>query len=707
MGVHLGGDGRRAPAHAHVAATGGASIASAPAVRGTRALTTSDAAWIAAIAATALGLLAIALLGPPLGHTLLTPDPVRFFELFEEEVRPEPVEQGRYLIAVATPLLLAGLALVISRRPSRSASLASDGLALAAQVLLAVFVIAALLQQREMFGSLYPASGPQPRRIHYFGGATLPVAALGTLTLVFALGRARVWETLTAWTRETPVRAIAAGAVASIAVVLWISPGFNAEDTIRAAHFQILYHTQFTLDETFAVLDHRSPLVNYAAQYGSLWPYVLALGMSVLGTTVGVWVALASILTGLGMLAIYAVLRRVSRSSIVGLLLFLPLLAVSFTQIGGTFDNRYSFENYFGTFPLRYAGPSLLAWLVARHLGGDRPRARWPLFLAAGLIVLNNSDIGAGAAAATFIALLWTGGRPTWASVGRLALAAVGGLAAAFALVSVLTLAREGALPDLGLLMRFSRLFGLYGFAMFPMPRLGLHLAIYATLVTALGVATVRALQDEPDRVLTGMLAWSALFGFGAGAYFVGGSGPDNLAATFFPWAFALALLMIPAVRCIHSASWRRPPIAAVVALFGFLVMAWSLTQTPTPWGQLERLEHTVHPLLAAPYGQPFVAAHTTPGERVVILGLLGHRIGFNTGVVNVSPYSNSLVIATVPQFDETLAALRAEGGSKVFVDLRLDEAADLQHALEADGFAYAGVGAQGRIGLWVDRDTR
>jgi hypothetical protein len=82
----------------------------------------------------------------------------------------------------------------------------------------------------------------------------------------------------------------------------------------------------------------------------------------------------------------------------------------------------------------------------------------------------------------------------------------------------------------------------------------------------------------------------------------------------------------------------------------------------------------------------------------------MGHRIGFNTGVVNVSPYSNSLVIATVPQLDETIAALRSEGGRKVFVDLKLDEGAGLQRALEADGFAYSGVGANGRVGLWVDQ---
>jgi hypothetical protein len=668
-----------------------------------RALTTDDVAWIAAIPAVALGALAVILLGPPLGRALLSPDPIRFFELFEEEVRPEPVEQARYLLAVAVPLLLAAGALLVGRRPTRSASIVSDGLVTVAQALLAAFAVICLLQQHALLGPLYPTYGPQPRLIDYFTNRTIVVAALGALAAVLAIRHQPTWRRLVAWTRDTPVRTLAAGAVALLLLVIWLSPGINAEDTIRAAHFQILYHLQFTMDETFAVLDHRSPLVDYAAQYSSLWPYPLAAAMSLLGATVGVWVSLALLLTGLGMLGIYDVLRRAAHSAIVGLLLFAPLLAVSFTRIHGTEAKRYSFANYFGTFPLRYAGPCLLAWLVARYLGGDRPRARWPLFLAAGLVVLNNSDVGSGAAAATFVALLWAGGRPTWSSVGRLAGAAAAGFAAAFALVSLLTLARAGALPDLGLLMRFSRLFGLYGFAMFPMPRLGVHFAIYATFVGALAVATVRAVQAEPDRLLTGMLAWSAVFGFGAGAYFVGGSGPDNLPAVFFPWAFALALLLIPAVRAIRTASPRRPPVAAAACLLFFGVMVCSLAQTPTPWGQLDRLGRTAPPILARPHGQAFVAAHTHPGERVAILGLLGHRIGYDVGVVNVSPYSNSLVIATPQQLDETLALLRAEGGSKVFLDMKLTDA-EIQGEVERAGYRFAGADPTGRTGLWVDR---
>ncbi len=213
----------------------------------------------------------------------------------------------------------------------------------------------------------------------------------------------------------------------------------------------------------------------------------------------------------------------------------------------------------------------------------------------------------------------------------------------------------------------------------------------------------MRALQSEPDRLLTGMLAWSAVFGFGAGAYFVGGSTPDNLPAVFFPWAFALALLMIPAVGSLRDASWRPPPLAAAVCLFFFAVMTCSLAQTPTPWGQLDRLGRTAPQILAQPHGQAFVVAHTRPGERVAILGLLGHRVGFNAGVVNVSPYSTSLVIATFDQLHETIAMLRDEGGRKLFVDLKLADA-EIQGAVEQEGFAFVRADGSGRTGLWVDR---
>jgi hypothetical protein len=91
-----------------------------------------------------------------------------------------------------------------------------------------------------------------------------------------------------------------------------------------------------------------------------------------------------------------------------------------------------------------------------------------------GLVALNNVDVGVPALGATLAALLWGGSGPT-------------------------------------------------------MPLLGLHVAIYLTYVAAIGTATVRAVRGEDGRLLTGLLAWSGVFGLGVGAYFAGRSTPDDL----------------------------------------------------------------------------------------------------------------------------------------------------------------------------------
>ena len=142
-----------------------------------------------------------------------------------------------------------------------------------------------------------------------------------------------------------------------LAIAIWLLHAVENEGTIGVAHAEVRFNLYFTFDETYAVLDGRSPLVDFAAQYGSLWPYAFAGVMSLVGTTLGVWIALALATTAAGMLAIYALLRRVTRSAIVALALFLPILASSFVILNGTRQNRWTFANYFGTFPMRYAGP--------------------------------------------------------------------------------------------------------------------------------------------------------------------------------------------------------------------------------------------------------------------------------------------------------------------------------------------------------------
>ena len=64
------------------------------------------AAWLCAIPCAVVVLVAILFLGPPLGTLIHGGGEHRFLPSYDHLVRPEPTEQGRYLVALSAPLLL-------------------------------------------------------------------------------------------------------------------------------------------------------------------------------------------------------------------------------------------------------------------------------------------------------------------------------------------------------------------------------------------------------------------------------------------------------------------------------------------------------------------------------------------------------------------------------------------------------------------------
>ena len=668
----------------------------------TRALSPGEIAWLLVLPCAAVTIVLIAALGPLVGDLLLPRSPVRFFEADLRELAPEPHEQGRFLVALLGPLLLAGATGLLARRAPRMRGALVQPLVWGAQAAVVAFAIVCVAIQRGLVFA-YPRS--QPIRQQYFTNATYVAAALGAIAIVAAVRSERVRALAGRWAHETTARRVAWTLAAVLLIAIWLLHAFNTEHTALNESPAASYHLQFTLDETFAVIDGRSPLANFAAQYGSLWPYPVAAIMSLLGPSVGSFISLMLLISGIGLLAIYDVLRRVARSPLHGFLLFAPFLATSFFLLRGPLENRYTLATIFADYPMRFAGPWLLAWLTVHHLDGGRPRASWPLFLAAGLVAMNNTDHGAPALAALIAALLWTGTPPWRARLRSLALQALAGLAAAYALVALLTLVRAGALPDLGLMVRFAKLFAVAGYAMLPMPVLGFHLVIYVTFVAALAVATARALSSANraprERALTGMLAFVAVFGLGSGAYYVGRSHPEVLVTSFAAWSFTLALLTLVVVRRLAAAPRSWPEPAAAACLLAFCVAGCSLAQTPTPWSQLHRLRNTTSTTLRTPSGQSFIAAHVRRGEHVAILQTLGHRIGANLHITDVAPYTGEVSMPAVDQLDDTLRVLRAEGGSKVFVAVGGAEIADMRPTLEAAGYGMTAEDHEGDE-LWV-----
>jgi hypothetical protein len=159
--------------------------------------------------------------------------------------------------------------------------------------------------------------------------------------------------------------------------------------------------------------------------------------------------------------------------------------------------------------------------------------------------------------------------------------------------------------------------------------------------------------------------------------------------------------LTLVAVRRLAAHPRRWPEPAVVLCLIAFCTIACSLAQTPTPWSQVDRLRATGEPILRRPAGQQLVAENVRPGEHVAILLGLGHRIAENLGVTNVSPYTTAFAMPAVTQLDDVVRALRAEGGTKVFLPTTPAAMNDVRPALEANGFARVAADDEGDE-LWV-----
>ncbi|HMJ03417.1 MAG TPA: hypothetical protein VK506_10775, partial [Conexibacter sp.] len=633
--------------------------------------------------------------------------------------RPEPTEHARYLLALCGPLLYAG-ALVLAPRwlPRVPADLAQTA-ETATQALLGAALLACLLAQ---YGAEHVAPSGRIEHGRHFTALTVLVAGALTAALIAVVRRPDLRARAAAALRETRARRLGAATAAIALTVVWMLHAVQTDHSIAMAQREVLWHAGFTLDEAFAVLNGRTPLVDYTAQYGSLWLYGVSLPMLAFGASMLTYSLVMTATTALALLAIFAVLHRVTRSAIAALLLYLPFLATSLFMFDGTLLNRETVGTYFSTFPTRYAGAYLLAWLTARRIDrGGGFAGLWLLFAAGGLVAANNQDFGLAALGATVAAVLWSSAEPR-AALRRLAAALAAGVGTALALVAALTLVRAGELPQLDRALDYAGLFGVGGFGMRPIEDvLGFHLVIYATYVAAIVVATVRALQRAPDRVFTGMLAWAGVFGLGSASYYMGRSSAHSLVWLFSGWMLALALLTIVVVRQLAANPVRRPSIATIAVLAGMGLAACSLAQTPLPWSQIERLGAGFTPSVAAPEENPlvpsndpdtrtFVASVADGRSRfvvkesapVAILLTTGHRVAEAYDVVNVSPYTGLFSMPTVERVNAVVDDLRAAGGNTVILPNPLPTG--FLDLLTARGFEVA---TEGGLRRWVPGRTR
>jgi hypothetical protein len=661
----------------------------------------ATAAWALALPLAALAVALIALLARPFGR-LVYPH-MRAAELFPwafHFYRPEPAEQGMYVLALAVPVVLSAAVLLARPRAFAPRPGTAGLLALAARAALAVAVLAALLGQYRIRYDWTQAATPAYR---FFTPATLVVAAVAAGGLATLLRSGAVRGRLQAAMGDTAVRRRAALALVAAFTAVWMLNAIQTDRSVAWAPAATLAHLPYTSAEIFAVVNGLTPFVDFNAAYATLWPYVVAIPLVAFGKTMLVFTLTTSAITAAALAAGYGILRRAVGTPVGALLLYLPFLATSLYGLVGHAPNRFTAATYLADFPLRYAGPLLLAWLTARALDGPQPRAPWTLFAAGGLVALNNVGVGLPALGATL--LVCAALRPlTRSALFELGRAAAAGVAVAVAAVTLLTLARSGSLPRFGQLSEFSR-FYLAGYSATPLHSvLGVHLALYLTFAAAIVTAAVRLRRRARGAVMTGMLLWNGAFGLATLSYFVAESGPTWLLASFSTWALTLMLLAALAVRRAARSTGRRPDLAELTVLFGVGLMACSLAQTPAPWSQIARLtghhggvprtSTTFVPFVPDQGARAFVASvpygggfYLKRGAPVAFLFENGHRVADGYGVRNVSPYANAPEMFARTSLVSVVEALRRAGGNTIVLALSAESGPDLDSALAGMGF--------------------
>ena len=291
--------------------------------------------------------------------------------------------------------------------------------------------------------------------------------------------------------RESPRRRMAVIALAALFGLLWLLSAFNT-DGRRAREPSVGDNIAFWTDEAFSLLGGHAPLVDFHAQYGHLWAYVAAGGLTLFGATLAVYAPSCSPEPR-------ARSPRCSRPSAawraagpLALVLFVPFTATSFYMEVGPLGNRYGPANLFSlsrsatAAPTCCCGSSCAGCSAARR---ERRRAvrRWRASSRS-----TTSSSGCRRSGRHLLALAAAEDRSP-RRCARLGAAALAGVAIALALVSRADARVAGSLPHLGMLLDFPRIYGTEGFGLLPMPSIGFHLVVYVTFAAAIVVAVVRS----------------------------------------------------------------------------------------------------------------------------------------------------------------------------------------------------------------------
>ena len=639
------------------------------------------AGWAAVIPTALIAFVAVKFAAPLLAAETLTDPAEVSLKQYLGKWRPERLEHVRYIIAIT----VAPLAFLCAFRCLRNCS---------PKLLLWSAVIAQAL----VTAGISYSWAAEP--FAYFSPRLAVVALAATAGMCLMVDRYRSFASLRL---NRLIARVPAGLVIAFVVVLTaalLSPSILRDREIYAGPAVIWYHMQHTAGEFFAVAAGKTPFVDFFPQYNSLLPLILAPFFRALGANVLTYSVAMNALSFCGLMAIFFACAKLTGKPAWALLLYLPVIGLGFRH-GDPAAYAPGAFNYFAVWPMRYVGPALVAAGFAAAFASPTA-VRWLLLGGfAGFVAINNADFGLPALVAVLAALILS--RPPRARVAVVVFAA--GVVIAAVLTKMLLFQRAGAWPDLSRGIEFSKIFALYGFWMIPLPEAGLYSVVCATFLACLFVASWTWLVSPNSSLLTGLLAFTGVFGCGSLMYYVGRSHPHALTSAFVSWSFAVGLLFHAYARGFF-ATWqsRSRLLLAVPGLllsFHGALFIGQLGMNLRPIvAQAERLRiNDVGALARRIHTAEFVRHHTFAGEPVVLAFGLGSQIALDTGVKDVFPFSHPDSIILKSQLQQVADVIRSSGAQKVFLSSGYEHWEEIRRLLNEFGFRWAA--STSHVKLW------
>jgi hypothetical protein len=421
---------------------------------------------------------------------------------------------------------------------------------------------------------------------------------------------------------------------------------------LRANKIYDPYHSQFVLDEIMSWSANSIPGVNYASQYSNLLGLPLWLFSSIFNFQehiLGASVAYIAVLQVLIYCFLYFQLKKVTSSLLFPNVLFLFILSSFY--IGFYLPDAMVGANYWGNFPLRYLGPTLIGLLLVylnfrSQKKGGALSSDVIFGISLGLVLYNNLDWGVPSLIGGMLAFVLIV-KYDLKRIIRLTLSILFTLASII-MISNLMYSQGRNSWSLDRFTLLSQIFGGEYFYAYPMNIFGLHWIFIFVYISSAIFGTLNWKIHESKASL--LLVYWSIVSSGCFLYFVNRSLQPLLGSLMIFLSICLALIIYINYENRDSYGIRKQEF--IYIFLGILLVISGVRYQPdvNQWVDTYRKRNVQ--IFTAEYSDVSSLIRNTSLERVAYIGIQGSLISAKLGIINLTGVNNPSSIVAFKQVD-------------------------------------------------------